>query len=680
MLQAVMSANNLSYAAVLDIIKLLNLVIGTEKIPESIYYFRKVCSENIVYSKHWFCKGCERGFGTQQPGESRCPDCEKSTDYFISTPISSTLKTILTRNIENVFEYKQQLANMDRDVISDINNSAWHQKLVNRETTLTVNINTDGVSPYNSSIRSSLWPILITLNDLPPELRYQKKNVIAAGYWLSEIQPIMSIFLQPFIEEMNLLAQAGINICGRRYIIKVCGLCLDSPARSKLLCMKQFNGYHGCTFCLHPVINQRYPYMEAERRNLQSHFQNIAVWEMLPDSDKRRGVAINGVKGRTPLLQLQDFDPMQQVPVDFMHCALLGVQRLLLNLWFSPEFKNFDFNVNVRRRRIADARFKHMKTYSECTRKSNTLTDKSHKFKANELFNFLFYYSQFCLCAPVLEPEYFQHFMLFVDAMETLHSKNFKTSDVDACERKLNQFVDRFATLYGPQFMVYNVHLLTHIAETARLFGPLSTTSLFVFENTNGVLNKFLSGPKGPTVQICIRHYLYFTNHYFRDQRITHHASRFCKQILNKGHNKYKYTNDHRKSTDYLLPADVLNHYNEDRHFKSFKQYYIYNNLITTSEVSSKSRRYNDSYIFLNNQFFKIIEILTDLELNPNYFYIIGKQALVRTYTTPRNYYEIYGYSPVLLLKIESRFTKCIFFELNGIECLVQIRNSLIVN
>jgi hypothetical protein len=389
MTQSIMTANNVSYATVLDFIKMMNIVAGEKRIPESIYLLKKVCSEKASYKKHWFCKNCEMSFGTNRPERDVCNECQKSSaDYFISVSVTPYLKKIVQHNFDSILAHHAQQNAMNGDVINDINSAMWHRNLENRENILTVNINTDGVAPYSSSIRSSLWPILITINDLPLNERLKKKNVIAGGYWLSEKQPNMNLFLQPFIEEMNQLAVQGIRIGNRNFLVKVCCVCVDSPARSKLLRMKQFNGYKGCTFCLHP--GQHYPYIPSPRRILRSFLNDVDEWEQLSDADKRRGDAINGVKGRTELLDLNGFDPMKQVPVDFMHCALLGVVKLMLTLWFSSESSDKPYYVPPWRKNIAEDRYRQMKTYTECKRKNTSLIKKFKVFKANEFFNFLF--------------------------------------------------------------------------------------------------------------------------------------------------------------------------------------------------------------------------------------------------------------------------------------------------
>ena len=44
-----------------------------------------------------------------------------------------------------------------------------------------------------------------------------------------------------------------------------------------------------------------------------------------------------GVKGKSVLHSLTDFDIIDNDPVDYMHCVLLGVVRTLLSLWFDSE-------------------------------------------------------------------------------------------------------------------------------------------------------------------------------------------------------------------------------------------------------------------------------------------------------------------------------------------------------
>lgn len=43
---------------------------------------------------------------------------------------------------------------------------------------------------------------------------------------------------------------------------------------------------------------------------------------------------VNGVKGFSVLHDLKGFNIIKGVAVDYMHCVLLGVAKMLLHLWF----------------------------------------------------------------------------------------------------------------------------------------------------------------------------------------------------------------------------------------------------------------------------------------------------------------------------------------------------------
>lgn len=47
-------------------------------------------------------------------------------------------------------------------------------------------------------------------------------------------------------------------------------------------------------------------------------------------------------------------------------------------------------------------------------------------------------------------------------------------------------FVNHSEKLYGPEFLVYNVHISGHLADGAASYGPLDSLSAFPFENLFG--------------------------------------------------------------------------------------------------------------------------------------------------------------------------------------------------
>ena len=155
MLQAIMAANNLSYSTILDFIKLLNVVLGEKTLPESIYYFKKVCSSKIDFIKEYFCKKCAMPIENNNITHFKCSSCQcTEKDYFISVPIKNKLEKIIKTNFDDITSYKEYLKKQNPGIINDINNSSWYKSIEGIEGIgdfFTININTDGVAPFNAS-------------------------------------------------------------------------------------------------------------------------------------------------------------------------------------------------------------------------------------------------------------------------------------------------------------------------------------------------------------------------------------------------------------------------------------------------------------------------------------------------------------------------------------------------
>lgn len=56
--------------------------------------------------------------------------------------------------------------------------------------------------------------------------------------------------------------------------------------------------------------------------------------------------------------------------------------------------------------------------------------------------------------------------------------------------------------LYGPEFAVYNVHLLAHICDDVKIYGPLDEYSAFSFENYLGHIKKLIKSSSNILQQI----------------------------------------------------------------------------------------------------------------------------------------------------------------------------------
>lgn len=105
---------------------------------------------------------------------------------------------------------------------------------------------------------------------------------------------------------------------------------------------------------------------------------------------------VNGVKGPSWLSVLAHFDIVRGIAIDYMHGVLLGVQKLLLNLWFNSKFSKSRFSINSKLKDV-DARLSQISPTREIKRLPRSIGDHLKYWKASELRSFLLY-MVFLLC------------------------------------------------------------------------------------------------------------------------------------------------------------------------------------------------------------------------------------------------------------------------------------------
>ena len=122
----------------------------------------------------------------------------------------------------------------------------------------------------------------------------------------------------------------------------------------------------------------------------------------------------------------------------------------------------------------------------EITRCPRPITERA-LWKASELKNFLLYYSFICL-KPFLPKKYYEHWLLLVYSIQIFLQLKISESEFNAASIAIRLFVLRIESLYGKEYMKYNVHILLHIPRSVQNFGALWAWSTLPFEHYNGVL------------------------------------------------------------------------------------------------------------------------------------------------------------------------------------------------
>lgn len=206
-----------------------------------------------------------------------------------------------------------------------------------------------------------------------------------------------------------------------------------------------------------------------------------------------------GVKGASWLMILPGFDLVQGMAIDYMHGILLGVQRLLLRLWFSHILKGQVFSVHNKADDV-NKRLQAITPTLDITRMPTEVKDLKH-WKAKEYRDFLLFYGPAVL-SDTLQPVYFAHFMQLVFGIHTLLKSSVTQHEILMAEQALQTYVQHFSGLYDVKYMTLNVHQLLHLADEVRNLGPLHSFSCFSFEDKNGFVLKMIRGSRHVDSQV----------------------------------------------------------------------------------------------------------------------------------------------------------------------------------
>lgn len=354
--------HNLTWNAVEDLLNLLNRIIGREELAASKHMFKKKVRNisNFNTTKHFVCQKCDLYLGTAnniKTSSAFCPNCKSKiqTDtkykknHFITIPLRSHLQDMLERNKKHL--------NIDfhapvRDIY-DVHDSYYFQRMrekMGEEPFITLTFSTDGAAIFKSTKEKSVWPIQFIVNEIDLMHRFKRENVFCSAIAFGKT-PNMQVFFKPFIDEINEInADGGLSITlknGHTQKLKIFPMIFtgDTPARADVLKKTFFNGYNGCSYCLHrgTLVNKQIRYCKRDNGPLRSD-QDVRN-DMI--EAQKTSLKVNGYKGVSPLMALDYFDVVWQVGIDKMHNIDLGVISLLFNIFLDPKNRKQRYNVHA---------------------------------------------------------------------------------------------------------------------------------------------------------------------------------------------------------------------------------------------------------------------------------------------------------------------------------------------
>lgn len=471
--------HNLPAEAIANLLSLISLALPSSHcLPDTVSkfknYFKKLRNPLRV---HYYCSFClqyiERKTLTVCPNGGCLHDltARKSVAYFVEIPILEQLRTFFTRpTFYEDLQYRFKRKKKVEDNIEDIYDGNLYKDpsgkgILNAADNISFLMNTDGVPVFKSS-KVSIWPLYYIINELEYGKRMSRENMLFAGLWFGEKKPAMWTFLRPHMNALKEL-ESGVEFespARGRFFCKAVLLAstCDLPARYLVCNSMQYNGEYGCWKCLQPgktvKTGQRghargFPFNEEDPKGpLRTNELTLqhAKEAMQQQVAGKSRYAVNGVKGFSWLSILRHHDIVRGTAIDYMHGVLLGVQKLLLNLWFGNTHSKEEFSlyhlVNV-----VDQRLKNISPTLDIRRLPRSISEHLKYWKANELRSFLLYYGLPVLYG-LLPDKYFEHYFYFVRAIYLLLQDTISEAQLTTAEQLLQQFCRTFSNLYQERY------------------------------------------------------------------------------------------------------------------------------------------------------------------------------------------------------------------------------------
>lgn len=271
-------------------------------------------------------------------------------------------------------------------------------------------MNTDGVSIFNSST-NSLWPVLITFNFLPPQIRFKDKNIFVAALHFGNKKPNMHELFRPLAEKLKVLSK-GIFVRDQYFNLYVTIAALDLPAKSDVSKLVLFNSKHACNFCLQEGESTPKGIRYTYKIQLPTRTHELIIKDITKVISKPNTI-INGIKGISPMIAFQHFDLAKAFCVDYMHAVLLGFTKKLIGFWTDSAYHKKPFYMNKTRRDILDKRLFKIKTPSYISRRPRSINNLK-QFKVSEIRSLLI------ILKRLLPKIYTQHFTLLSSSIYIL--------------------------------------------------------------------------------------------------------------------------------------------------------------------------------------------------------------------------------------------------------------------
>lgn len=553
--------HNWKYVELLDYFKLMNITHDGVPLPsDKRQLWNALNRDESWITRHYLCRKCQFYLGADKTALRSCTCIERGQTvderkiyHFYQVDLISQLREMLEDpHLNNLLQYRFTRKQQNVDAKEDFYDGDEFKKLCSPGNFLhdrrnhPLSLATDG-APTSDSSTTSAWPTFIQMPGFPPHCR--KKYMLLASVYVGLHHPVMNNIMKPVMDQLEYLHDVGIEwihprtgeIVRSKFIVTTATV--DLPARCLLTRMTYLNGRSACLYC--HIQNESFVYAlkndlrdmrteESIRHDMRQAYENYS-----------NGVNENvrGFQGLSSLLLLPEFKISIGVVVDVMHCAYLGVMKQHTeHLLKDYRTKNRDgSNIEVQKPdyyvgapadlKIIDSRLLAIRPPTRRSRVPRTIKTRAD-WKASEWRNW-HDYAPVCLYG-ILPNRYLQHLAKLSQIIHLINNTSVTSEELDEAERLLQEYVHDYERYFGEKSMTPVVHLLTHIVDCVRHWGPIWTVSAFIYEAWNRHILEDVTSPNAIADQIVTRFLIArFLEKVARMDSTSEKMKRYIKELLN---------------------------------------------------------------------------------------------------------------------------------------------------
>lgn len=257
--------------------KTWTIQISIEAFPKKALLRSSMCEKK--FQRHFYCTNCHTPLESEK---SMCRKCNtrRGVTYFIEMHFLMQLREMFKRpGFQELLQHRFHREGVRPDTICDIYDGSLYKKYtvtgcLSNPNNISLMWYTNGVPVFKSS-NVSMWPLFLTINELPYKYRMKRENTMLAGLRFENKKPAANQFIYNLRSDFEELSRGAVFALPDGRSVNVRGMLLigtcDLSAKAEFLNIIAFNRKCGCPNCENPGKALTHVTGETSRGVLDKH-------------------------------------------------------------------------------------------------------------------------------------------------------------------------------------------------------------------------------------------------------------------------------------------------------------------------------------------------------------------------------------------------------------------------